>query len=248
MLTPFLLKGLSLVNGLSNLSSTVDGISSRLDILSDQVSSLHKQVNFEHDSQTVEIDLDPNSVGNHLWDLVHNWNSRKTQLYFESESLLKVLESMIMDNYSGSALSHVLGRAREFLTASSSSWSFVRKSSNAARLQSFAFPVNCHARVWACSMDHLILDVSVFCDFQDLNSTQTFSPDQEWLQMADSACDGRWIYLVSMLFLMFGFSVELFQNFRNTFALFSCQKSGKIGPQKSVEGHLSFCLLLVAEP
>ena len=51
-------------------------------------------------------------------DLVHNWNSRKTQLYFESESLLKILESMIIDNYSGRALSHVLGRAREVLAAS----------------------------------------------------------------------------------------------------------------------------------
>ena len=84
---PFPPQRASLVKGLSNLSSTVDGISSHLDILSDQVSSLHKQVNFEHDSRTVEIDLDPNSIFNHLWDLVHNWNSRKTQLYFESESL-----------------------------------------------------------------------------------------------------------------------------------------------------------------
>ena len=85
----------------------------------------------------------------------------------------------------------------------------------------------------------IISDVSVFCDFQDLNSARTFSPDQEWLQMADSACDGRWIYLVSVLFLMFGFPVELFQNFRNTFAFVFMSKSGKIGPQKSVEGHLN---------
>ena len=128
------------MEGLNNLTSTVDGLSNRLDVLTDQVSSIHKQVRFEHDSQTVEIDLDPNSIHSHLRDLVHNWNSRKTQLYFESESLLKILESMIIDNYSGSALSHVLGRAREVLAAS---WSFVRKSSNAAKLQSFAFPVDC---------------------------------------------------------------------------------------------------------
>ena len=43
---PFPPQRASLVNGLSYLSSTVDGISSRLDILSDQVSSQHKQVNF----------------------------------------------------------------------------------------------------------------------------------------------------------------------------------------------------------
>ena len=109
----------------------------------DQVSSIHKQVSFNDDSRTVEIDLDPNSIRSHLRDLVHNWNSRKTELYFESESLLKILESMIIDNYYGRALSHVLGRAREALAASWSSWSFVRKSSNAAKLQSLAFPVDC---------------------------------------------------------------------------------------------------------
>ena len=139
---PFCLQRASLVNGLSNLTGTVDGISSRLDILSDQVSSQHKQVNFEHNSQTVEIDLDPDSIRYHLRDLVHNWNSRKTQLCFESESILKILESMIINNYSGKALSHVLGRACEGLAASWSSWSFVRKSSNAAKLQSLAFPVD----------------------------------------------------------------------------------------------------------
>ena len=112
-------------------------------MLTDKGSSIHKQVSIEHDSRTVEIDLDPNSIRSHLRDLVHNWNSRKTQLYFESESLSKILESMIIDNYSGRALSHVLGRAREVLAASWSSWSFVRKSSNAAKLQSLAFPVNC---------------------------------------------------------------------------------------------------------
>ena len=75
-------------------------------------------MNFEHDSRIVEIDLDPNSIRNHLRDSVRNWSSRKTQLYFESESLLNILESMIIDNYSGRALSHVLGRAREVLAAS----------------------------------------------------------------------------------------------------------------------------------
>ena len=90
-------------------------------MLTDQVSSIHKQVSFEHDSRTVEIDLDRNSIRSHLRDLVHNWNSRKTQLYFESESLLKILQSMIIDNYSGRALSHVLGRARKVLAASWSS-------------------------------------------------------------------------------------------------------------------------------
>ena len=91
----------------------------------------HLRVNFEHDSRTVEIDLDPNSIRNHLCDSVRNWSSRKTQLYFESESLLNILESMIIDNYSGRVLSDVLARAREVLAASWSSWSFVRKSSNA---------------------------------------------------------------------------------------------------------------------
>ena len=57
---PFPPQRASLVNGLSNLSTAVDGISSRLDLLSYQVSSVHKQVNFEHDSRTVEINLDPN--------------------------------------------------------------------------------------------------------------------------------------------------------------------------------------------
>ena len=140
---PFPPQRTSLVNGLNNLTSTVDGLSNRLDVLTDKGSSIPKQVSFEHDSRTVEIDLDPNSIRSHLRDLVHNWNSRKTQLYFESESLLKILESMIIDNYSGRALSHVLGRAREVLAASWSSWSFVRKSSNAAKLQSLAFPVDC---------------------------------------------------------------------------------------------------------
>ena len=89
-----------------------------------------------------EIGLDPNSIRNHLRDSVRNCSSRKTQLYFESESLLNILESMIIDNYSGRALSHVLARAREVLAASWPSWSFVRKSTNAAKLQSLAFPVD----------------------------------------------------------------------------------------------------------
>ena len=50
---------------------------------------------------------------------------------------------MIIDNYSVRALSHVLVRAREVLAASWSSWSFVKRSMNAAKLQSLAFPVNC---------------------------------------------------------------------------------------------------------
>ena len=62
------------------------------------------------------------------------------ELYFESESLLKILESMIIDNYSGRALSHVLVQACEVLAASWSSWSFVKRSTNAAKLQSLAFP------------------------------------------------------------------------------------------------------------
>ena len=115
---PFPPQRASLVNGLNNLTSTVDGISNHLDVLSDQVSSLHKQVSFEHNSRTLEINFDPTSIRSPLWDLVHNWNSRKTQLYFEFESLLKILESMIIDNYSRRALSHALGRAREVLAAS----------------------------------------------------------------------------------------------------------------------------------
>ena len=130
----------TLIDGLSNLSSTVDGISSRLNHLSEQFTSLHKQVNFKHN---VEIDLDPNSIRNHLHDSVRNRSSRKTQLYFESESLLNILEFMIIDNYSARALSHVLGRARKVLAASWSSWSFIRKSTNATKLQSLAFPVDC---------------------------------------------------------------------------------------------------------
>ena len=89
----------------------------------------------------------------------------------------------------------------------------------------------------------IISDVSVFCDFQDLNSARTFSPDQEWLQMADSACDGRWIYLVSVLFLMFGFPVELFQNFRNTFAFVFMSKKRENRPSE-ISGrpsHLACC-------
>ena len=100
-------------------------------------------MNFEHDSRTVEIDLDPNFIRNHLRDSVRILSSRKKQLYFESESLLNILESMIIDNYSGRALSRVLARVREVLAASWSSWSFVRKSTNAAKLQSLAFPVDC---------------------------------------------------------------------------------------------------------
>ena len=105
----------NLLSGISSLNTTVDGISSRLDQLSKQVTSLHRQVNFQHDTRNVEINLDPNSIRNHLRDSIGNWSSRKTELYFESESLLKILESMIINNYSGRALSHVLVRAREFL-------------------------------------------------------------------------------------------------------------------------------------
>ena len=140
---PFPPQRATLIDGLSNLSSTVDGISSRLNHLSEQFTSLHKQVNFEHDSRTVEIDLDPNSIRNHLRDSLRNRSSRKAQLYFESESLLNILESMIIDNYSGRALSHVLGKAGEVLATSWSSWSFDRKSTNVAKLQGLAFPVNC---------------------------------------------------------------------------------------------------------
>ena len=140
---PFPPQRANLLSGITTLNKTVDGISSHLDQLSEQVTSLHRQVNFEHDTRNVEIDLDPNSIRNHLRDSIRNWNSRKTELYFESESLLKILESMIIDNYSGRALSHVLVRAREVLAASWSSWSFVKRSTNAAKLQSLAFPVDC---------------------------------------------------------------------------------------------------------
>ena len=139
---PFPPQRANLLSGISTLNTTVDGISSRLDQLSEQVTSFHRQVNFEHDTRNVEIDLDPNSIRNHLRDSIRNWNSRKTELYFESESLLRILESMIIDNYSGRALSHVLVRAREVLAASWSSWSFVKTSTNAAKLQSLAFPVD----------------------------------------------------------------------------------------------------------
>ena len=61
--------------------------------------------------------LDLNSIRSHLRDSVHNWSSRKTELYFESKNLLNILESMIIDNYSGRTLSHVLGRAREVLAS-----------------------------------------------------------------------------------------------------------------------------------
>ena len=94
---------------------------------------LDKQVNFEHETRTVEIDLNPNSIRNHLRDSVRNCSSRKMKLYFESENLLGALEFMIIDNYSGRALSH----------ASWSSWSFVRKSTNATKLQCLAFPADC---------------------------------------------------------------------------------------------------------
>ena len=50
---------------------------------------------------------------------------------------------MIIDNYSERALAHGLVRAHEVLAAFWSSWSFVRKSTNAAKLQSLAFPVDC---------------------------------------------------------------------------------------------------------
>ena len=75
---PFPPQRASLIDGLSNLSSTVDGISSHLNHLSEQFTSLHKQVNFEHDSRTVEIDLDLNSIKNRLPDSVRNWSSSST--------------------------------------------------------------------------------------------------------------------------------------------------------------------------
>ena len=53
---------------------------------------------------------------------------------------MKIVESMIIDNYLGRALSHVLVRAREVLAAS---WSSVKISMNAVKLQSLAFPVDC---------------------------------------------------------------------------------------------------------
>ena len=90
----------------------------------------------------MKIDLDPNSNRNPLRDSVHDWNSRKTELYFESESLLKFPESMLIKDYSGRVLSNVLVRAHEGLAASWS-WYFIRKSTNAAKFQSFAFPVDC---------------------------------------------------------------------------------------------------------
>ena len=132
----FLLKGANLLTCISNLSTTVNGISSPLNQLFNQVSSLHKQVIFEQNTRNVEINLDPNSIRNHLRDSVRNWNTRKTELYFESESLLKILESIIIDSYSGGGLSHVLD-------ASWSSWSFVKRSMTAAESQSLAFPVDC---------------------------------------------------------------------------------------------------------
>ena len=61
-------------------------------------------MNFDHGSRTVEIDLDPNSIRNHLRESFCNWSSRKTELYFEPERLLNILESMIIDNCSGRAL------------------------------------------------------------------------------------------------------------------------------------------------
>ena len=73
---------------------------------------------------------------------------------------------------------------------------------------------------------------------------RTFSPDQEWLQMADSACDGCYIYLVSIL--MFGFPVELFQNFCNTFAFVSMSKK-QVNRPSEISGrpsHLACCLQL----
>ena len=103
---PFPPQRADIINGFSSFSNTVDGLLSRLNLLSDQFSSLQKQVIFEHDSRNVEIDLDPNSIQNHLRESVQNWNSKNTQLYFESESLLRILESMIIENYSGRALSH----------------------------------------------------------------------------------------------------------------------------------------------
>ena len=48
---------------------------------------------------------------------------------------------MLIENYSGRAVSHVLVRVCEVLAASWSSSSFIRKSMNAAKLQSLAFPV-----------------------------------------------------------------------------------------------------------
>ena len=85
---PFPPQRANLLTGISNLSTTVDGITSRLDQLSEQVTSLHKQVNFEHDTRHVEIDLDPNSIRNHLRDSIRNWSTRKTELCFEFENFI----------------------------------------------------------------------------------------------------------------------------------------------------------------
>ena len=63
-------------------------------------------MNFDHETRPVKIDLNQNSICNHLRDSVRNWSSRKAKLYFESESLLNILESMIIDNYSDRALPH----------------------------------------------------------------------------------------------------------------------------------------------
>ena len=63
---PFPPQRADIINGLSNLSNTVDDISSRVEQLSDHFSSLHKQVNFEHDTTNIEIDLDASSIRNHL--------------------------------------------------------------------------------------------------------------------------------------------------------------------------------------
>ena len=80
---PFPPQRANLLPGIGTLNTAVDGISSRLDQLSEQFTSLHRQVNFEHDTRNVEIDLDPNSIRNHLRGSIRNWNSRKTELYFE---------------------------------------------------------------------------------------------------------------------------------------------------------------------
>ena len=67
---PFPPQRANLLSGISTSNTTVDGISSRLDQLSEQVTSLHRHVNFEHDTRNVEIDLDLNSIRNHLRDSI----------------------------------------------------------------------------------------------------------------------------------------------------------------------------------
>ena len=50
----------------------------------------------KQDTRNVEIDLDSNSIRDHLRDFVQNWNSKKAELYFESESLLEIKEPILL--------------------------------------------------------------------------------------------------------------------------------------------------------